>query len=68
MIDEYLNFRPGRQVVFDLPSGVSLFNRTKENNIPSTPPPNKPWTTVSVFTLKYIFLFYQNHNMLNNTL
>uniref|UniRef100_A0A915PJ04 TMC domain-containing protein n=1 Tax=Setaria digitata TaxID=48799 RepID=A0A915PJ04_9BILA len=39
--------RTSRQVVFDFPSvASSLFNRSKFNDIPTTPLPGKPWTTV----------------------
>ncbi|VDN08538.1 unnamed protein product [Thelazia callipaeda] len=44
---EIVKQRSGRQVVFDFPSmASSLFNRNKSNDIPTTPIPDKPWTTV----------------------
>ncbi|VDM22043.1 unnamed protein product [Wuchereria bancrofti] len=44
--NQIIKQRTGRQVVFDFPSIASLlFNRSKLNDIPTTPSPGKSWTT-----------------------
>ncbi|MCP9263269.1 hypothetical protein DINM_006604 [Dirofilaria immitis] len=45
--NQMIKHRSGRQVVFDFPSvASSLFNRSKFNDIPTTPSSDKLWTTV----------------------